>query len=183
MTFKAVEMVAELMALSARTAPKGRGQDSIVIKVVIGEELVELSRELRRLGEARGIKFFLRDAGNLEKSEACLLLGCKAADSAGLDCGGCGYANCKEMQEAQKPFRELQPEKPFHGPNCVIKMADLGIALGSAAKTASLHNVDNRVMFSAGVAALSLNRLEGCAVAYALPLKASGKSIYFDRPI
>ena len=87
------------------------------------------------------------------------------------------------MQEAQKPFRELQPEKPFHGPNCVIKMADLGIALGSAAKTASLHNVDNRVMFSAGVAALSLNRLEGCAVAYALPLKASGKSIYFDRPI
>ena len=183
MTLNAVEIVAELMALSARTAPKGRGQDSLVIKVVIGEELVELSRELRRLGEVRGIKFFLRDAGNLEKSEACLLLGCKAADSAGLDCGGCGYANCKEMQEAQKPFRELQPEKPFHGPNCVIKMADLGIALGSAAKTASLHNVDNRVMFSAGVAALSLNRLEGCAVAYALPLKASGKSIYFDRPI
>jgi hypothetical protein len=31
MTFKAVEIVAELMALSARTAPKGRGQDSIVI--------------------------------------------------------------------------------------------------------------------------------------------------------
>ena len=63
MTFKAVEMVAELMALSARTAPKGRGQDSIVIKVVIGEELVELSRELRRLGEARGIKFFLQGRG------------------------------------------------------------------------------------------------------------------------
>jgi uncharacterized ferredoxin-like protein len=37
-------------------------------------------------------------------------------------------------------------------------------------------------MFSAGVAALSLNMLEGCLVAYALPLKASGKSIYFDRP-
>jgi uncharacterized ferredoxin-like protein len=56
MTFKAVEMVAELMALSARTAPKGRGQDSIVIKVVAGEELAELSRELRRLGEAQGIR-------------------------------------------------------------------------------------------------------------------------------
>jgi uncharacterized ferredoxin-like protein len=183
MTFKAVEMVAELMALSARTAPKGRGQDSISIKVVIGEELVELSRELRRLGEARGIKFFLRDASNLENSEACLLIGSKATDSAGLDCGGCGYATCKEMLEAQKQFLELVPEKFFHGPNCVIKMADLGIALGSAAKTASLHNVDNRVMFTAGVAALSLNWLEGCRVAYGLPLKASGKSIYFDRPI
>ncbi len=182
MTFKAVEIVAELMSLSARTAPKGRGQDCVVIKVVTGEELVVLSKELRRLGEARSIKFFLRDAGNLERSDACLLLGSKAADSVGLDCGGCGYATCKEMQEAQKSFQENEPEKPFHGPNCVIKMADLGIALGSAAKTASLHNVDNRVMFTAGVAALSLNWLEGCSVAYGLPLKASGKSIYFDRP-
>jgi len=183
MTFKAVEMVAELMALSARTAPKGRGQDSIVIRVVTGKGLVQLSQELRRLGEARGIKFFVRDAGNMERSEACLLVGSKAADSVGLDCGGCGYATCKEMQEAQKPFRENVSEKPFHGPNCVIKMADLGIALGSAAKTASLHNVDNRVMFTAGVAALSLNWLEGCSVAYGLPLKASGKSIFFDRPV
>jgi uncharacterized ferredoxin-like protein len=182
MTFKAVEMVAELMALSARTAPKGRGQDSIVIKVVAGKELAELSKELRRLGEARGIKFFLRDAGNLENSEACVLIGSKASGIVGLDCGGCGFSNCKEMLEAQKTFREKEAEKPFHGPNCIIKMADLGIALGSAAKTASLHNVDNRVMFTAGVAALSLNWLEGCIVAYGLPLKASGKSIYFDRP-
>ena len=183
MTFKAVEMVAELMALSGRTAPKGRGQDSIVIKVVAGEELKELSRELFRLGEARGIKIFLRDAGNLENSQACLLMGSKAADSAGLDCGGCGFATCKEMLEAQKQFLEKEAEKSFHGPSCVIKITDLGIALGSAAKTASLHNVDNRVMFTAGVAALSLNWLEGCIVAYGLPLNASGKSIYFDRPI
>ncbi|OPY54325.1 MAG: hypothetical protein A4E49_01144 [Methanosaeta sp. PtaU1.Bin112] len=182
MTIRAVEIVAELMALSARTAPKGRGQDSIVIRVVTGKEMVELSRELRRLGEAQGIKFFLRDAGNLEKSEACLLLGCRATDSVGLDCGGCGFATCKDMHQAQKHFLENEPEKPFHGPNCAIKMTDLGIALGSAAKTASLHNVDNRVMFTAGVAALSLNWLEGCSVAYGLPLKASGKSIYFDRP-
>ena len=183
MTLKAVEMVAELMALSARTAPKGRGQDTIVIRVVAGKELEELAGELRRLGEAGGIRIFLRDAGNLEKSDACVLLGSKASEIVGLDCGGCGFATCKEMLEAQKQFRDRKPEKPFHGPNCVIKMADLGIALGSAAKTASLHNVDNRVMFTAGVAALSLNWLEGCRVAYGLPLKASGKSIYFDRPI
>jgi len=182
MTSRAVEMVAELMALSARTAPKGRGQDSIVIKVVAGEELQTLSRELRRLGEARGIKFYLRDAGNLEKSDACVLIASKALDYVGLDCGGCGFATCQDMLEAHKQFLEKGLEKPFRGPNCVIKMADLGIALGSAAKTASLHNVDNRVMFTAGVAALSLGWLEGCSVAYGLPLKASGKSIYFDRP-
>ena len=182
MTSRAVEIVAELMALSARTAQKGRGLDSIVIKVISGDELQKLARELRRLGESRGIKFYLRDAGNLEKSDACVLISCKSLDHAGLDCGGCGFATCRNMLEAQKQCSENGPEKPFHGPNCVIKMADLGIALGSAAKTASLHNVDNRVMFSAGVAALSLGWLEGCSVAYGLPLKASGKSIYFDRP-
>jgi uncharacterized ferredoxin-like protein len=60
-------------------------------------------------------------------------------------------------------------------------MTDLGIALGSAVKTASIHNVDNRVMYSAGVTALSLGLLEECTVAYGIPLKASGKNIFFDR--
>jgi len=36
-------------------------------------------------------------------------------------------------------------------------------------------------MFSAGVAALSKNMRQGCLMAYALPRKAGGKSIYFDR--
>jgi len=181
MTLKAVEMVAELMALSARTAPKGRGQDSIVIRVLSGKELKDLAAEMRKIGEAQGLKFFLRDAANLEKSDACLLIGSRAADSVGLDCGGCGHSTCLEMHKAQEAFLEKEPQKLFHGPCCVIKMTDLGIALGSAAKTASLHNVDNRIMFSAGAAAVSRKMLEGCLVAYALPLKASGKSIYFDR--
>ena len=47
------------MGLSAPTAPKGKGQDSILIKVVVGEELQELSRELSRLGLARSTKFYL----------------------------------------------------------------------------------------------------------------------------
>jgi uncharacterized ferredoxin-like protein len=178
-TFKAVEMVAELMALSARTAPKGQGLDSIVVRVVSGEELARLAGEMRRLGEALGMRFLLRDAGNLEQSDACILIGCKGMDFTGLNCGGCGYDTCKEMVAAQGKTREKK--NPFLGPNCVIKMADLGIALGSAAKTASLHNVDNRIMFSVGVGALALGLLEGCSVAYGIPFKASGKSIYFDR--
>lgn len=181
MTHKAVELVAELMALSARTAPKGKGQDSILIRVVAGEELQELSRELDRLGQARGIKFYLRDARNLEESDACVLIAARSGDHAGLNCGGCGFSSCQDMIKVQSRFQDTEQNLPFHGPNCVIKMADLGIALGSAAKTASLHNVDNRIMFTAGVAALSLGWMEGCLVAYGIPLKASGKSIYFDR--
>ncbi|MDD1738403.1 MAG: hypothetical protein LUQ02_02380 [Methanothrix sp.] len=39
MTERAVEIVAELMALSARTAPKGRGQDSIETVILSGGRL------------------------------------------------------------------------------------------------------------------------------------------------
>jgi uncharacterized ferredoxin-like protein len=180
MAEKAVEMVAELMALSARTAPKGRGIDSIVTRIVVSDDLKTLSTEMRRLGERLGQRFLLRDAGNVEESDTCLLIGARGQDVAGLDCGGCGYATCQEMLAAQERF-ECQ-NKPFCGPNCAVKMADLGVALGSAAKTASLHNIDNRIMFSAGAGARSLGWLEGCNVAYGVPLKASGKSIYFDRP-
>jgi len=180
MTQRAVEMVAELMALSARTAPKGRGQDSIETMILCGGKLQELAGEMRKMGQERGLKFFLRDAANIEQSDACLIIGCKG-ESVGLDCGGCGYSTCKEMHEAQTDFLEKQPEKLFHGPCCAIKITDLGIALGSAAKTAGLHNVDNRIMFSAGAAALSLKIIPDAELAYALPLKASGKSIYFDR--
>ncbi len=174
-------MVAELMALSARTAPKGKGQDSIVIKVVIDKDLKRLAEEMRRLGDLTGLKILLRDSGNMDKSDACVLIGCRSTDILGLDCGGCGFATCKEMLGAQ--LANATKKSYFQGPNCIIKMADLGIAVGSAAKTASIHNVDNRIMFTAGVGALSLGWMEGCSVAYGIPLKASGKSIYFDRSV
>ncbi len=175
----AVKIVAELMTLSARTAPKGKGIDSIVTKVVLEDNMKELAEEMRRIAYAQSIKFFLRDAKNIEMSDACLLIGTIGTDHAGLDCGGCGFSTCNGMLEAQKAF--TTSNKSFRGPNCVIKISDLGIALGSAAKTASLHNVDNRIMFSAGVAAIALGWLDRCHVAYGLPLKASGKNIYFDR--
>ncbi len=35
-------------------------------------------------------------------------------------------------------------------------------------------------MFSAGVVALQQGMLKGCSVAYGIPLKASGKNIFWD---
>jgi uncharacterized ferredoxin-like protein len=63
----------------------------------------------------------------------------------------------------------------------VLSVLNLGIAVGSAAKTASLHNVDNRVMFSAGYAAQALKLIDADIV-LAIPLSATSKNIYFDRP-
>ena len=175
----AVEVVAELMALSALTAPKARGSDPLVVRTMTGADLERLAEEMRRLGEAYGLEFFVRDAGCVEQSDACLFIGARGESVAGLDCGGCGCARCEDMLEAQR--RLSDGEMPFCGPNCVIRMADLGIALGSAVKTASIHNVDNRIMYTAGVGALSLGWMEGCNVAYGIPLRASCKNIYFDR--
>jgi uncharacterized ferredoxin-like protein len=36
-------------------------------------------------------------------------------------------------------------------------------------------------MYSAGVTALAMGFLEGCTVAYGIPLRAAGKNIFFDR--
>ncbi len=175
----AVMTVARLMALSARTAPKARGRDSLVIRVVPGADLPALAEAMRSFGEEHGIGFFLRDASNVAESDACVLIGSRLSDAVGIDCGGCGYTACAEMLKAQG--EAPQRNTPFTGPNCAVRMADLGIAVGSAVKTAAIHNIDNRVMYSVGVGALMLGWMEDCGVAYGIPLRASGKNIFFDR--
>jgi uncharacterized ferredoxin-like protein len=174
-----VIVVASLMAVAARTAPKGKGMDSIETHIVTGDELKDLSAAMKEAGKALKFSFFYRDSDNVAASDACLLIGARGFEPVGINCGGCGYFTCTEMAEAVRqantgPYR-------FRGPNCVIKMADLGIAVGSAVKTASIHNVDNRVMYSAGIAGLSLGWLGDCSVGYGIPLNASGKNIFFDR--
>ena len=41
--------------------------------------------------------------------------------------------------------------------------------------------MDNRILYSAGVAAKELGFLDDCAIIYAVPLSVNGKNIYFDR--
>lgn len=176
---EAIGLAISLMAVAARTAPKGKGKDSIVTHAVHGSELPLLADEMTRFGQEHNQPFFVRDAKNVAASEACLLLGVRGQEILGLNCGGCGYQSCADMEAAcRNPVSE---GSPFRGPNCVIKMADLGIAIGSAVKTASILNLDNRVMYTAGVAARSLGWMEGCSVAYGIPVSITGKNIYFDR--
>ncbi len=175
---EAVLTIISLMAVSARTAPKGKGHDTIVTKALIGPDLLSLADEMETAATKTGFQFFLRDAQNIRSSSACLLIGCRGRESLGLNCGGCGYATCREMAGA---CGTLPRDTLFQGPVCIIRMTDLGIAIGSAIKTAQIHNADNRVFFSAGVAALSVGHLPGCTTAYAIPLSVTGKNIFFDR--
>jgi len=177
----AVATVAELMALAARTAPKGKGIDTLEIRVLAKKDMKKLAARLEKLGNERDIGFFLRDAKNLAASDGCVLIGCRGREVAGINCSGCGYATCADFTKSCK--RKGAKGTPFEGPNCVLRMTDLGIAIGSAVKTAQIHNADNRVLYSGGVAARDLGLLgKECTVVYAIPLSATGKNIFFDRP-
>ena len=169
--------VAKLMMISARTAPKTRGLDDVEIVLVSDrEELERIARKMEELSSTLELKFFSRDADNVRRSDAVVLIGVKASKPKDLDCGGCGYSGCQEFKNA----RRIRG-KGYSGPSCVLQLMDLGIAVGSAVKTASILNVDNRIMFSVGVAALELGILKNSDIALGIPLSAYGKNIYFDR--
>lgn len=175
----AVKIVAGLMALSARTAPKAVGLDSISIEVLIGMDQEKLANQMIKRGKELKMDFFSINGEQVKVSDATLLIGVKGHVPPGINCGGCGYATCAGMIKGVKGSKNKKTLYP--GPNCILKISDLGIAVGSAVKTASIHNVDNRIMFSAGVVALELGMLKGCSVAYGIPLKASGKNIFWDK--
>jgi uncharacterized ferredoxin-like protein len=177
----AVRAVAGLMVLAARTAPKAVGIDSIRTEVLTGKEQEKLADAMVAGAKETGFDFFRVNGEQVRTSDAIVLIGVEGQMSLGINCGGCGHVSCVEMAKAVVAGKDRKALYP--GPNCVIKISDLGIAVGSAVKTAAIHNVDNRIMFSAGVAAMRLGHLKGCSVAYGIPLKASGKNIYFDAPM
>ena len=174
----AVKTVAGLMAIAARTAPKACGLDSIKIEVLVGKEQKALGDKMIAAAKETGMDFLRINGEQVKASDATVLLGVEGTKTLGINCGGCGYANCAEMIKAQKGRKNK--DSAYAGPNCVLKISDLGIAVGSAAKTAQIHNVDNRIMYTAGFVAMKAGYLKGCSVAYGIPLKASGKNIYFD---
>jgi uncharacterized ferredoxin-like protein len=64
--------------------------------------------------------------------------------------------------------------------NFKAKLIDLGIAIGSAVKIASELNVDNRVMYSVGLAAMKMELLKADEL-QGIPISIKGKNIFFDR--
>ncbi len=164
--------VTDLMTIAARTAPKSAGQDFVVVRVVEGDDLKRLADEMVKFGENTKKKNFDRDARNVAASQAVVLIGIKDAQSLDLNCGACGFDLCNDRIAAE--------HSEFVGPQCAFRLLDLGIALGSAVKTASLLNVDNRIMYRAGVVARQMGLIDTDFV-MGIPLSVTGKSIYFDR--
>jgi uncharacterized ferredoxin-like protein len=174
----ALLQAAKLMLLSARTAPKSGGIDDIHTLIIHGKEKDAIVAEMEKIAQERPNMSagFKRDSQNLQDSKAVLLIGVKGTKKFGINCSGCGYPTCEEFDKAAKKLGQ-----DFEGPNCIFKLLDLGIALGSAAKTASILNVDNRIMYRIGTAAKRLNHMPEASIIMGIPISAKGKSIYFDR--
>jgi uncharacterized ferredoxin-like protein len=157
------------MAVAARTAPKGRGRDQLHVLILTGPEKDAVAARMQEIGEGEKIDYFVRDAGNLGNAPVILLFGTECSPLAVDHCGYCGYANCSENRE--------------HGVHpCAFSIGDLGIAVGSAVALAARKHIDNRIMFTAGRAAIDLGLFPGpVTVAYGIPLSATGKNPFFDR--
>lgn len=165
---EAILRMAEQMCLAARTAPKARGLDLLEVAVASGDIIEKLSKKMREIGEREQHHTFLRDSENIKSAQAVVLIGTKTRVIGLKYCSFCGWPNCAEAEKA--------------GAVCAYNTGDLGIAVGSAVSIAMDHRVDNRVMYTVGVAAIELKLLGmEVKVAFGIPLSVSGKNPFFDR--
>ena len=166
--YTAVKTVAELMCCSAITAPKGKGVNLIYTKIFEGEEKDRVADLMEKIGKERDIPFFVRDAKNVKDSLLVVFVGTEVKPRGVPFCGFCGFGDCEGCLK--------------EGGHCAYAVGDLGIAIGSAVKVASLHNLDNRIMFSFGKAAIVGGFVpESVKLGYGIPLSVTGKNIFFDR--
>lgn len=162
-----IKAAAEMMAISARTAPKAKGEDLIELKILYDKDVEDLGKAMVKYGEEEKEPMWTRDGNCVLRSDAVLLVGVR-----------------DPLSEGTKKTPSVPPKVKgdlFAEDERVKKCIDLGIALGSAAKTASILNIDNRVMWRPGEMARRNGLLPKALMIIAIPVSAHGKSIYFDR--
>jgi len=159
---------AKMILLAARTAPKARGRDYLETFILTDKNKDKLAGEMQRYGEEIGAKYFVRDAQNVRCAQVIVMLGTKIKQLDLKGCRFCGFTDCNENRE--------------NNGICAFNTGDLGIAIGSAVSKAADFRIDNRIMFTAGKAAINLGLFnKDIKVAYGIPLSVSGKNPFFDR--
>ena len=179
--------VAQLCAAAAVTAPKSGGQlflqgKPLFIETVFiddRETLLRLADWMKQRGRERPQAIWLRDAALAEHLDGVLFIGLKDWYPPIYDCGACGYATCAEFIEATRQRRADSEVFEFKGPQCNLRDIDLGIAVGSAAKAASLYSVDTRCQTRIAVAARKLGLIQA-EIAVALSMTVTHKNPGFD---
>ncbi|HEY3290209.1 MAG TPA: DUF2148 domain-containing protein [Anaerolineae bacterium] len=186
---QALRHCAQLCAVAAMTAPKSGGQlftkgAKPFIETVIIEDrdtLKRLADWLRARGTALKDPIWFRDADSADKLDMVLFIGLAKWYPPLYDCGACGYPTCAEFLRAAPKHHTIDSDDwEFPGPICQLRCVDLGIAVGSAAKMASLNNVDARCQTRIAAAARHLDIIQA-DLAVALSMSVSHKNIFFDK--
>jgi len=177
----AASLAAQLMAAAARTAPKAGGKDFLEIVIVDNpDDLRAISEKMQTYAPlSTNEAFWSRDAANCAQADALLLVGLSKFTAAGYDCGACGHPTCKEFVKAREA---RDKDMGYAGPHCAMRLMDVGAALASAAKSASILSIDNRVQQRVGAAARALGYINA-EVVMGIPLGVYGKSPFHDRPV
>jgi uncharacterized ferredoxin-like protein len=168
--------IANLMLVAARTAPKSGGKDDILTAVVYGIETEAIAAEMEKIATERNNTGWAQQASIIRDADAIVIIGVRGAKSYGINCGACGFLSCDDFTKAGK-----RTGQDFDGPNCMMKTLDLGIALCSAVKIASILNADNRIYYRIGATIRRLRYLPEASVIMGIPLSATGKNPHFDR--
>jgi uncharacterized ferredoxin-like protein len=94
---------------------------------------------MRARGKERRERIWFRDAEAAEAVDAILFIGLLPGwYPPNYDWGACGYATCAEFLHHTKTLRSQSAELEFTGLVCNLRDIYLGIAVGSAAKTAAI---------------------------------------------
>lgn len=161
--------IAQKMIIHATTAPKARGMNHLTYSIITKDDIANLSKQMLLIAKESSLSFFERDSISISKSPVILLIGSKIHPIGLNYCSYCGFESCEQKSRND-------------GTPCTHNSIDLGIAVGIAANVAMQNGVDNRIMFSAGKAALDLGYFDpDVQIAYAIPLSISSKNIFFDR--
>lgn len=164
----ALDAAAREICLAARTAPKTRGVDLIETAVVDGEDLKKIVSEMEEIFASTQREAFRKNAGSLKDCVCAVLIGAKNKTAGLAPCGLCGFRDCDDNEK--------------NSAVCAFNMMDLGIAIGSAISVAADKRIDNRLMWTVGMAAKNLNLLgPDVKQIIGIPLSATGKNIFFDR--
>jgi uncharacterized ferredoxin-like protein len=112
-------------------------------------------------GAERRERIWFRDADAPEAVDAILFVGLLPGwYPPNYACGACGYATCAEFLHYTKDLRSQTADLEFAGQVCNLRDIDLGIAVGSAAKTAAIHSIDCRCQTRVAVAARKLGVIQ-----------------------
>ncbi len=158
-----IEIISDLIAVSASIAPKSGGESFINIYLLDDAEREILAEEMFQLSDTLNEELYSKYGKIIEEeAQAVLLVGLKGHPPLGIDCQACGFKDCQE-------FESEGTEDIFEGPNCAYRLLDMGMALGSALKTAGAHGVKTSLMIKAGLAAKNIG-LSTARLCMAVPI-------------